>query len=84
MSKLAQLRALRETQFEDRQAKPKRNERVCEFTPEIAGAKGGKSKSPAKRAAAQRNGKKGGRPRVNNDAQKTQAKPKRFGQGPKA
>jgi len=42
-------------------------EEILRFCMSIAGRKGGRSRSPAKVAAARENGKKGGRPRKNKE-----------------
>jgi hypothetical protein len=79
MSKVAALRAMREARHAEAEGDAKREAKasfakhrdaiLAALTPAQAlGAKGGKSKSPAKQAASKANGKKGGKPKLNPSA----------------
>jgi hypothetical protein len=79
MSKVAALRAMREARHAEAEDDAKRDARASfakhrdaiftALTPaQVMGAKGGKSKSPAKQAASRANGKKGGKPKRNPSA----------------
>lgn len=79
MSKVDRLREMREANYqkakEPRGAKPEpatltaaKLTKALESPAKLLGAKGGKSKSPAKQSASKANGKKGGKPKQNPSA----------------